>query len=315
MKKKIIMYIASSTAVLILMTSVLFFAPSGNGVAYPRVFFVDRGNTISDVAEELKKEKLISSKTAFKVSSYIWGNKVLAGSYYLTKPKSIFTLAKIIEAGDRNAPIVKIKIEEGDNVYQIAEKFNEKLENFDEERFIKLGLEKHGRLYPDTYFFAKGDEVPERKVIDLMVETFERKSRETLDGYRGKYTEEEVIILASIVELEASKEEDRRKIAGVLFNRLEQDIPLQVDVSFLFISGKNTFTLSSEDLEIDDPANTYKNKGIPYIAVGNPTVDSIDAVINPEKTDYLFFLADLNGVTHFSVTHDEHVRKKNLYLK
>ena len=129
--------------------------------------------------------------------------------------------------------------------------FSKEFTRFDNEAFQEEALERHGYLYPDTYLFAEEDISPEN-LIEIMTETFKRRTDDLFASYTGDLSRDELVTLASIVELEASRQDDRRRIASVLFNRLEQGVPLQVDVSFLFISGKHTFKLSREDLAEDD---------------------------------------------------------------
>ena len=98
-------------------------------------------------------------------------------------------------------------------------------------------------------------------LIQVMKKTFNLRTADLFDSYKGNLTKDEIVTLASIVELEAYRQEDRQKIASVLFNRLAADLRLQVDVSFRFISGKHTFQLKHRsDLKVDDPSNTYKYK-------------------------------------------------------
>jgi UPF0755 protein len=89
---------------------------------------------------------------------------------------------------------------------------------------------------------------------------------------------------------------------------------LQVDVSFLYTIGKGTFQLTNKDLMTDSPYNTYTRKGLPPTAIGSPSLDSLEAAVHPTKNNYLYYLADHNGVTYFSKTYAEHLRKKRLYL-
>ena len=147
-----------------------------------------------------------------------------------------------------------------------------------------------------------------------MVENFNQRTNDLFFSYKGDLSKDEIITLASIIELEASRFKDRRMIAGVLLNRLELHMPLQVDVSFLFISGKHTFQLSNTDLSSDDPLNTYKYTGIPPIPITNPSRKSIEAVMNPIESDNLYFLADFYGNTYYSATYAEHLAKKAKYI-
>ena len=91
-------------------------------------------------------------------------------------------------------------------------------------------------------------------------------------------------------------------------------MPLQVDAVFSYVNGKNSFTLTTEDLREDHSYNTYTNKGLPPTPISNPGLDSIRATVNPIKSDYLYFLSDKNGEMHYSETFAEHIRKKKIYL-
>ena len=125
---------------------------------------------------------------------------------------------------------------------------------------------------------------------------------------------DDVVVMASLLEKEANEFKDRRKIAGVLWKRLEIGMPLQVDATFVYFLGKNTFELTLADLQTESPYNTYINKGLPPTAIANPGLDSLRAAVTPDENDYFFYLADYDGVTHFSETYAEHLRKKRKYL-
>ena len=294
--------------------AVLFFAPPFESSAYyPQIFFVSDGETIRSVGEQLKEKHLISSPSLFILSTYAVGGKILRGTYSFLEPRSVFVRAQHLYSGKRNTPLRKIIIPEGSNVYEIADLFAKNFPSFDREGFEKIALEYHGYLYPDTYFLATDDLDPGR-LVRIMTETFQRRTGDLFIPYDGPLSKDEIIILASIVELEAHRQHDRRRIAGVLFNRLAINLPLQVDVSFLFISGKNTFDLNRADLATTDPSNTYRYPGIPPLAITNPSRESLEAVLTPISSEDLFFLADFFGNTHFSPTYEEHLRKKALYI-
>jgi UPF0755 protein len=124
----------------------------------------------------------------------------------------------------------------------------------------------------------------------------------------------DIVIMASIIEKEGTNLNDKKKISGVLWNRIDIGMALQVDAPFVYFLGKNTYQLTLEDLQIDSPFNTYINKGLPPTPIANPGIESLKAAINPERSDYLFYLADSEGTTHFSETYAEHLKKKKLYL-
>ena len=297
----------------VLCLMIFFFTAPLENVYYPQVFVVSRGETIRAIADDLREKNVINSPSLFIFSNYLLGEKILWGSYHFLEPSGVFFRARDLYTGARGMPLRKIVIAEGSNVYTIADIFEKEFERFNRDEFQEMALKQHGYLYPDTYLFAE-DDISTANLIEIMTQTFKRRTDDLFETYKGDLSRDEIVTLASIVELEASRQQDRRKIAGVLFNRLEKGVPLQVDVSFLFISGKNTFKLRREDLETDDPSNTYKYTGIPPIPVTNPSREAIEAVMNPIKSNHLYFLADFYGNTYFSETYQEHLRKKEKYI-
>lgn len=121
--------------------------------------------------------------------------------------------------------------------------------------------------------------------------------------------------MASILEGEARGREEMEIIAGILWRRIEIGMPLQVDTTFLYVNGKNTFTLTQADLKIDSPYNTYLYRGLPPTPISNPGLTAIRAALNPQPTPYLYFLTGRDGLMYYSRTHDEHVQKKTRYLR
>jgi len=120
--------------------------------------------------------------------------------------------------------------------------------------------------------------------------------------------------MASLLEEEARTLETRRMISGILWHRIDIDMPLQVDAVFPYILGKNTYEVTLEELKIDSPYNTYKYKGLPFGPISNPGLSSLSAAANPIENDNIFYLADVKGNTYYSKTFDEHKRKKSLYV-
>jgi UPF0755 protein len=195
----------------------------------------------------------------------------------------------------------------------MAEIFSSRLKRVTKEEFMYEALPYEGFLFPDTYFFLPN--ATTESIITTLRATFDEKTSEVKgDITASGHDLEDVVIMASLLEKEASNYRDQQMIAGVLWNRLEDDMLLQVDATFLYTIGKGTFELTRSDLASDSPYNTYKHKGLPPTPIGNPGLRAIQAVLNPVEHEYLFYLADSDGVTHYSVTHDEHVRKKRIYF-
>ena len=117
----------------------------------------------------------------------------------------------------------------------------------------------------------------------------------------------ELVTLASLVEKEARYAEDRPIIAQVFFKRMKVGMPLQSDAPFQYLKDAPKEDLSIEDTKVDSPYNTYQHMGLPPGPIANPGVDSIDAVLHPSATDYLYFVADREGHNHYSHTYAEHL--------
>ncbi len=174
------------------------------------------------------------------------------------------------------------------------------------------GLE--GYLYPDTYRIFKKTSPAE--VARKMLANFDRKLTPELRAEirrQGK-TIFEVITLASLLESEVASIPDRRLISGILWKRLSLGIPLQVDASVNYASGKRE-TPSAEDLTIASPYNTYRSPGFPLGPISNPSLDSIRAALQPQASPYLYYLSAPDGRTIYSETLKEHSEARATYLR
>ena len=172
-----------------------------------------------------------------------------------------------------------------------------------------------GFLYPSTYYFDE-DSNP-KDIIKEMVKLFDKNYTEELQNKQKerKLTLQEVVNLASIVEKEAVLDEDRPIIASVFYNRLEKDMPLQSDATLQYIFDARKKRMTYNDLKIDSPYNTYIEKGLPPTPIANPGIKSIEAVLYPEETDYLYFVADIDGGNVYSKTYEEHQKNVAKYRK
>lgn len=279
------------------------------------LFSIEEGMTLSDIAKSLKDHGFIRSKTALKVIThiiYMRGNEAVAGEYFFERRLSAFSLAKRIVNGEYHLVPIKVTIPEGLNKFEMARILEKQLPDFDSKKFLELA--KEGYLFPDTYFFIPN--ISAEKVVDEMEQNFDDRTTDlSADIEASGRTLDEIIKMASIVETEARQTETRKTIAGILWKRLDNQMPLQVDVSFKYINGKTTEELSTDDLEIDSPYNTYVNLGLPPTPIANPGFDSILATLHPIETDYVYFLTDSNGVMHYARNFEEHKANKIKYLK
>ena len=121
------------------------------------------------------------------------------------------------------------------------------------------------------------------------------------------------MLFRSIIEREAAKAEERALIAGVYYNRLRIDMPMQADATIQYILGEVKPIVTYADLEIDSPYNTYKYKGLPPGPISSPGSASLEAVLYPEETDYFYYVAKPDGYHAFAVTYNEHLRNISKY--
>lgn len=305
---------------LILIFSIYFW-----GIRAPKDFpdmaiiSVSDGESLTAIAKDLKEKNVIRSSFWFTNFMILLKHekKVIAGDYYFDQPISAYEVAKRLANGTFSIKQIKTTIPEGANVKEIAEIIAGKYPSFDKEKFIKIASKHEGRLFPETYKFGANPR-PEH-VVDIMRDTFDEKvtKNEELQKMISDFGKpfDDVLKMASIVEGEARQYKTRQIIAGILWRRIEKNMPLQVDVSIKYLNGKGTDSITRSDLKIDSPYNSYVYKGLPPTPISNPGIDAIKATVTPTKTNYLYFLTDRQGVMHYSATYEDHSWYQNIYLR
>ncbi|OHA17665.1 MAG: hypothetical protein A2664_03540 [Candidatus Taylorbacteria bacterium RIFCSPHIGHO2_01_FULL_46_22b] len=297
---------------------ILFLIESSAPSSFPvnSLLTVRENTSISSVAQYLKDRHVIKSPLLFRIAVSLFNpdNGVLSGSYYVSEPSSVFAISYRISRGVFGLKPVSLTVPEGSNIFQIAELASKAFSEFDSMAFIKLAHGKEGYLFPDTYYFLPTVKAPE--IIDAMEQNFQNKinsiSNEIASFGRPVA---DVVKMASYLEEEARLTQTRRMISGILWKRLDEGMPLQIDCTFQYVNGKNTFQLSLDDLKIDSPYNTYKYRGLTPTPISNPGLDSLRAAVTPIESKYYYFLSDKEGVMHYGITHDQHVANKNKYLR
>ncbi len=223
-----------------------------------------------------------------------------------------------------------VTVPEGLRREEIAERFIQSLEKQGQEasvfrdEFLRESEGLEGYLFPDTYLFPR--DAKASSIVSVMKNTFDKKIAEIGKNYPSGYGLDEVVILASLIEREAITDEERPVVAGILYNRLDNDWPLQVDaaVQYGIASVKCTAlsikcdswwpkSLTKDDLEINSPYNTYKYQGIPPAPISNPGLESLKAAANPEKNDYFFYI-HAEGKIYYARTLEEHNANIRKYL-
>ena len=280
-----------------------------------RIIHIEQGSSLTEISRALEKESVITSPFVFKTIAHFLekDTKAQAGDYFFDKPLSVFEITKRITHGNFNLVLVKITILEGSTVAEIATLFEAKFSEFNKTHFLEIAKGSEGYLFPDTYLFLPN--ITEKQVFEELRKNFDEKIITLQEEINvSEQTLENIVIMASLVEKEAWKEKDRKLISGVLWNRINIGMPLQVDASFLYINGKNTYTLTYDDLKIDSPYNTYKHKGLPVGPICNPSLSALKAAVLPSESDNLFYLADKSGNTYYALDFEGHKKNRRLYL-
>ncbi len=288
-------------------------APPGN---FPlgTVVTIPADTSLISVTNELRADHVISSPLIFRSAVILFGGEksVVAGDYLLDKPDNVFALAVRFVRGSFHLQPVKVTVPEGWNVYQISDELGTRIPRFDTAGFLAYAKGDEGYLFPDTYFISPL--ATPQTVISTMRANFDTSTATLMPAIENFETTQhvslaDIITMASILEGEAKTTTDREIVAGILWKRLTLGMPLQVDSTFMYINGKNTYQLSAADLKIDSPYNTYIYAGLPPTPINNPGLDSITSAISPTATNnYLYFFSGRDGTMHYAVTYADHLK-------
>ncbi|MFE4897519.1 endolytic transglycosylase MltG [Peribacillus butanolivorans] len=296
------------------------------------------GSSVNGISTLLEEQGIIKDARVFKYYIKFRNESGFqAGEYKLSPSMPIQDIVTSIKTGKlMKEATMKITIPEGKQLIQIADIIAVKTDQDPKEIFKKLNSEKfvnsmqerfpelltseienknvlyplEGYLFPATYDFYEEKPSLEAVVIEML-----KKTEETLQAYETQmnkkdYSVHQMLTFASLVEEEATAQVDRGKIASVFYNRIKKDMPLQTDPTVLYAKGSHKSKVLYKDLEVKSPYNTYKNKGLPPGPIANAGTTSIDAVLKPEKTDFLYFLATPEGEVLYSKTLEDHNNKK-----
>ena len=302
-----------------------------------KIVVIKEGSSHDDIGKLLKENNLIRSKKMFDYYVKIYKlDNIYAATYKLKESMSLKEIIKALKDGGYNTSELTITFNEGINMRKVAKIISENTNNTEEDVFNLLKdqsyldelIEKYwfitdeiknkdiyysleGYLFPETYNFASKD-VTVKEIFDTML----KQTDKVLSKYKSQiasssYSAHELLTLASIIESEGINQSDRNKIAGVFYNRLKAGMPLGSDITtyYAFKIELSERDLTMSEINTYNPYNTRgpkMNGKLPVGPVSNVSKSSINAVLNPEKNDYYYFVADKNGKTHFSKTDEEH---------
>jgi len=313
---KKVFYVAFGALVALCLVAYVSFWRAPSDFPVDTIVTINQGQGLETITQNFKTAQLIRSPFVFRSLVILLGGekRLSAGDYLITNKESPLTLAWRIIEGRFGMEPVKVTIPEGLSVSEISGVLSKNLVMFDTKAFEEEAQGKEGHLFPDTYFFLPT--VKPSEVISRMETNFEEKIKSITDDVEkfGKPFSD-IVIMASILEGEAKDTESRKIVAGILWKRMSIGMPLQVDATFKYINGKNSFTLTFDDLKIDNPYNTYTNRGLPPTPINNPGLDALLAAVNPVETDYLYFLTGRDGKMYYAKTFEQHKANKARYLR
>jgi len=299
---------------------------------------ITKGMSANSVSKLLEENGII--KNSFIFGYYLVlkeeGANFQAGRYELKPGMDKLEVIAKLNAGDvMKQETVKFTIPEGYSILQIADKLA--AEGIaDRDKFLALTNEQRtwsgaetvlfipkelptakyrleGYLFPDTYEVVKG--VSEEEIILRLLKEQDRKLATLPEDWVDQLDKlnismHQMLTVASIIEREVMVDEERAKVAGVIYNRLAEPMRLQVDATIQYALGEQKELLSYEDTELDDPYNTYAIDGLPPGPIANPSLESIKAALYPEEHNYLFYVTKKDGSnTHlFAETYQQHQR-------
>lgn len=289
----------------------------------PIEIVIEPGSSTTAIAGQLQQEKLIRHPLIFRlvVKQKSLSGQIQAGSFSLDQTMSVPQIAQILSrAVDQQISVTLLEGWRREEVAaQLAADFSEIGISFDEQVFLDLPETAEGYLFPDTYFFShQANEISVAKTIEA---NFNQKLTALRPQIQtSPYSLDEILTIASIVEREARV--DRPLVAGILIKRLVNDWPLQADATLQYAKGYDAVNKRwwqpplAIDKELESPYNSYKYQGLPPAPIANPSLSSIQAVLEAQtETDYWFYLTDPQGGMHYAQTYDQHLTNIDRYLR
>lgn len=329
MMLKIIFYFSLIFLITVLILTVIFWwqikiplNPGGGKI----IFKVEKGQSAKVIADNLVKDGLIKNSLTFRLYVFLAVSQyaLKTGEYELSPAMSVREIADALILGGVNE--VLITIPEGFNLKQIEDrlvaaglvKSGELIKyRFNNPPFILLDKPQtaslEGYLFPDTYRFFKDALLSD--IVSKMVGNLDNKLTPDLKMAikNSSYGNYKILTMASLVEKEMKNEADRPVVAGILWKRLEANVPLQVDATIIYITGRKE--IYEADKKINSPYNTYYYRGLPKGPIANPGLGAIKAAIFSKPSPYWYYLSTKDGKTIFSRTLEEHNNNRAVYLK
>lgn len=289
-------------------------------------YSISKGQGLNSIGNSLKELGLIRSLPAFRLQVMLSNKakKIQAGDFALTKSMNLPTIVEALTHGTTDRWVTFLEGWRREEMAQaIVDNFaqNNKDYAFDPDTFLNLTKNLEGHLYPDTYSFPKT--ATAAAIVNRLTSHFDSQI-DPLTNNSG-LSNQQALILASLIEREALSDSERPIVAGILIKRLNNGWPLQVDATVQYLKASRDCriltcdwwspNITREDLQIASPYNTYLNNGLPPAPISNPSLVSIKAAYSPKDSDYWFYLHDEKGQIRYAKTIEEHNANVAKYLE
>ncbi len=342
-RQKINITVTILVAVMVLWFVWVVFVPTSVMGAAQQIHIAS-GQGLADIAKILKERGLVRSATVFKfyVTGLGWERNLKAGDYTIPAGSTLNDIAIQIAGGNGVSTDIEVFIPEGSNIWEIDRRLTDS-GLIKEGEFASAYGSREGYLFPDTYRFRPDSLLGE--IEQKMELNGQEKTKELIGGLSAP-ARDRIIIIASIIEKEARAKSDMYLVSGVIANRTELGMPLEIDATVAYGACLRLFETNNlskyealnpksetnsnlktqnkdcdvtqigvgKEIKIDSPYNTYTRAGLPIRPISNPGLNSIETALNP-KGDYFYYLSTRDGSQIiFSKTGTEHTQNRRKYL-
>jgi UPF0755 protein len=284
---------------------------------------IPKGQSLSKTAAVLHEKGLLRSPVSLKILAYTKDAKIQAGRF---KVAPNMTPAEIIETLNTGKLDYWVTFLEGwrreEFAQSLAKASADNNIDFDKQQFLDLTQEKEGYLFPDSYLFPM--DASTTMIVSSLENTLDKKISTEMEqqiSASGR-TKHQILTMASLIEREARTDTARKMVSGILWKRLDNGWPLQVDATLQFAKASKANNVTdwwaeplAVDKQINSPYNTYQNTGLPPGPICAPSASSINAAVYPQASEYWYYISDLEGNMHYAKDLSEHNANVNRYLR
>lgn len=326
MRRKILIpLIAAILIAIVFLVSIFYFYGPAGDKKQNEIFVVPQNIQNISTSQKLAERKFIKNEKAFDflLNIFAKGKEVKSGGYYLSQNMNAWQiLTKITGKQDLFWVTISFcprKEQVGDKLANALGWNREKLNKWNSIYKNSKPEYYEGVYYPDTYL------IPANESETQVTERFIRHFNEKFSPFVNKFAEKNIkwttgLKVASLIAREAGGKDDMKLISGIIWNRLDKGMPLQIDATMQYTLGKDVNgswwgNVSLEQKQSDSPYNSYLNKGLPPTPICSPNIEAIEAALNPEETVCLYYLHDTNKQIHCAKTYKEHLANIEKYLR